>query len=123
MIKFLSALLGFAFIAACLVFSLFNRQGVSVSLWPFDIELTAPLFVMVLGALAIGLLAGATFVWVQHMPHRFRARRLGKDLVELSNRLIEAEQELERHRERQRAEETAQPPIARTRPFWSFWKK
>ena len=118
MIKFLSALLGLVFIAACLIFSLFNRQDVNVSLWPFEAEVTAPLFVMVLGALAIGLLLGSGMIWFQHMPYRFRARKLGKDLVELSNRLIEAEQELERHR----AEKAAVQPPVLAKPFWRFWK-
>jgi uncharacterized integral membrane protein len=90
--KILSALFGLLIFLAALVFALSNQQNVTASLWPFGVEIETPLYVMTLGALAAGLLIGGLFIWLTALPHRFLARRLGKDVVVLSNRLLELEQ-------------------------------
>ena len=121
--KFLSAVLGFIVFVIILVFTLSNRRMVNVSLWPFDVEITAPLFIMVLGSTAFGILIGGGYMWLNHLPHRFAAKRLGKDVVLLSDRLLQAERELEQHR----AEKAAKQPPLLTSPGWKvkwdFWKK
>jgi uncharacterized integral membrane protein len=116
--KFLTALLGLLFFLACLVFALANQKSAVVSLWPFGLEIAAPLYVMTLGALAAGLLFGGLFVWLGALPHRFAARRLGKDVVALSNRLLELERELAR-RHAESGEKT--PLLAGSK--WRFWER
>ena len=98
--RFLSALLGALVAILSLIFALSNRQGVTVSLWPFDLEIAAPLYIMTLGALMAGLLIGGFYVWLTALPHRFSARRLGKDVTLMSGKILELERELEQHRAR-----------------------
>ena len=119
MLRLLSSLAGLAFIGICLTFALSNQKPVDVSLWPFDAQISAPLFLMVLGSLAIGLFCGGAFVWLQHLPIRIKTRRLGKSVIELSDRLAEAERELDKHRAEQEAN---QPPLL-PGSKWRFWKK
>ena len=116
--KFLSALLGLLIFVASLIFALSNRQSVTVNLWPFDLEMTAPLYIMTLGALAVGLLIGSFYIWLTALPHRFTARRLGKDVTLLSGKIVELERELEPHRARSKEAHLLLPP-----PRWKFWKK
>lgn len=66
--------------AAC--FFVANRGPATLSLWPLDVELTLPLYVIVLSALFLGLLAGALIAWCVTLPHRFEARRLRKALAQ-----------------------------------------
>jgi putative membrane protein len=117
--KLLSAILGFVIFLAALVFALSNRQNVTLSLWPFDVEATAPLYLMTLGVFALGLLFGGAFVGLGAIPRRFRMRRLGKDVTRLGNRLLELERELEQHRARSAAEQTLSLP----KPKWRFWER
>jgi len=116
--KFLSALLGLLIFVASLIFALSNQQSVTVNLWPFDLEMTAPLYVMTLGALAVGLLVGSFYIWLTALPHRFTARRLGKDLALLTAKIVELEHELEPHRAREKDSQLLLPS-----PRWKFWKK
>lgn len=117
--KFFSALLSLLLLIVSLIFAVSNRQSVTVSLWPFDLEIAAPLFIMTLGALGLGLVLGGFFVWLNYLPHRFMARRLGKDVVALSNRLLETERELEQHRAHARSGE---PPLL-SGSKWRFWER
>ncbi len=55
-------------------FSVANRGGISVSFAPLPFTLDVPLFAVALGALAIGLLAGAFAKMAVGSPHRRVAR-------------------------------------------------
>ncbi len=126
--QILSALLGFLVFLISLVFALSNQQSVSVSLWPFDDDITAPLYILTLGSLAVGLVLGGFFVWLTVLPHRFRARRLGKDVTLLSGKILELEREVEQHREATRARQDQQRVTAvktplLTGPKWRFWER
>jgi putative membrane protein len=56
------------------VFSLANRDIVTVSLWPLPFEVPMPLYLAMLGPLVIGLLAGGTVSWFGKLRLRWRAR-------------------------------------------------
>ena len=118
--KILSSLFGIALFLACMVFALSNRQNVTVSLWPFDADVTMPMYLVVLGSLGTGLFFGGLFIWLGSLSHRFLARRLGKDVVVLSDKIQELEHELEQHRARMASQGT--PPLL-TGSKWRFWER
>lgn len=117
--KFLSALFGFLICSIAAIFALSNRQSVTFSLWPFDVAITAPLFMMTLGAFALGLLFGGVFVWFGSISHRLMARRLGKSVELLGDKIQELERELAPHRARLAAEQSETP----SKINWKFWRK
>jgi putative membrane protein len=72
------------------VFAVANRDDVALSLWPFDVQMQLPLFVLALGTLALGLLIGAFLMWIPLLGWRHRAYaetrradRLGAELAAL----------------------------------------
>lgn len=56
------------------LFAISNRTQVIVSLWPADF-VPVPLYLLVLGGLLVGFLAGATVVGLDTLRWRRRARR------------------------------------------------
>ncbi len=64
----------------CVSFALSNPDPVALQLWPFVNALSMPLYLAVLGALALGLLLGGLFFWLQAVGLRLQNRRLRKQL-------------------------------------------
>lgn len=56
------------------LFAVNNREVIGVDLWPLPFAASVPLFVIVLGALVIGFLVGATITWLSGGRARRRAR-------------------------------------------------
>ncbi len=52
------------------VFALANRGAVTLSLWPFPLDMTVPIYIAVLGAMVIGLIIGGAMSWLPR--HRLR---------------------------------------------------
>jgi hypothetical protein len=78
------------------------------------------LYLLTLGVLLFGLLAGAVFAWVSMLPHRFEARRLHKDIGTLHDKLEELQQSMKP------AANAAEDDFYLTgpkRPAWKFWKR
>ena len=76
---FFKALILVPLILAVVGLSVANRAPVDVSLDPFalsltDLRLTAPLFVVILGAVALGALIGGVAAWIVQGKHRRAAR-------------------------------------------------
>ncbi|HZT50544.1 MAG TPA: lipopolysaccharide assembly protein LapA domain-containing protein [Stellaceae bacterium] len=82
------------------LFAVSNRDGVSVTLWPFPVRLDAPLYLVVLLALLLGFLVGELVAWI----NAGRARRLARERA----RRIEA---LERELAATQARLPASPPV------------
>ncbi len=57
------------------VFSVNNREGALIDPWPLGEPLFVPLYVLVLGAGAIGFLVGTTLQWLSNAPSRLQSRR------------------------------------------------
>jgi len=55
-------------------FAVTNRHAVPLNLWPFRLELQAPLFLMVLGALLLGVALGLLAGWLGAGRTRRRLR-------------------------------------------------
>ncbi|MGE3623523.1 MAG: lipopolysaccharide assembly protein LapA domain-containing protein [Bdellovibrionales bacterium] len=113
--KFFSWLATLVVLFFALCFALNNRQSVTVSLWPFGLEIVTPLYILSLGTLFLGLLLGSVVGWISHLPQRLEARRLRRDISDL----------------RDKVEDLApQPPAhpavldlpALPKPKWAPWK-
>jgi uncharacterized integral membrane protein len=85
--KLVSWLLTLFILLVAICFALNNSQSITVSLWPFGIELVAPLYLLSLGTLFLGLLIGAVIGWITHLPHRLEARRLRRDIAGLREKI------------------------------------
>lgn len=81
---------------ALVVFSLANRGDVTLDLWPFNLPVTLPLFLPLLGAAFVGLLAGGTVAWLSGAKSRRRARELRFDKTHLEREVIRLRREVER---------------------------
>ena len=66
-------LLGVVAILA-VVFALANREVVTVNLWPLPFDKPMPLYIAILGAVALGLILGAAASWPARERMRRRAR-------------------------------------------------
>ncbi len=73
--RFLLPLVLLLLAVLAVAFAVPNRHVVPLNLWPFRLELQAPLFLMVLGALALGLLAGVLGGWLGASGTRRRLRQ------------------------------------------------
>ena len=90
----LSLILTIPFAIVIVIFAVTNQQSAAVNLWPFGIELTAPLYRMVLISFVIGFLVGAVVMWVSGGARRRRA-------WEAHMRITDLEQELQESRRRE----------------------
>lgn len=90
--KLLSALIGFIIAVLALCFALSNRQMATLSLWPFDLEVQAPIYLLSLGTLFAGLIIGAIITTLAMIPHRLQARRLHKDIAKLNDKILDLQQ-------------------------------
>lgn len=68
------------------LFAVSNRTEVTVSLWPADI-VPVPLYLLALGGLLVGFLAGATVAGVASLRWRRRARREARRAAALESEL------------------------------------
>ncbi len=72
---------------AAALFAVSNREHVAVALWPLPGELDAPLYLVVLLALAVGFLFGELVAWIT----AGRTRRLARERM---RRIVALEREL-----------------------------
>ncbi len=79
----LSWLLTLPLAVVVVVFAIHNRAPVSIDLWPAYRPVSVPLYLVVLGAVVLGFLAGALVQWVAGGKRRQQARRSNRRLTEL----------------------------------------
>lgn len=65
------------------IFSVSNRDFVTLSLWPLPYEIDMPLFLPIILALVVGLVVGLAYEWLVNGKHRREARRSGNELRKL----------------------------------------
>ena len=68
-----------ALIFAAMAFAVSNAGTVTLSLLPFVASWEAPLYAVVMAALAIGLLIGVVYGWLMGGTSRRRARALARE--------------------------------------------
>jgi uncharacterized integral membrane protein len=70
-----------------LVFTLMNRQVVTVNLWPLSAEAQLPLYLLMLVTLFVGLFLGMTMMWIKSLKFKRSFRTLGKYVDELEKQV------------------------------------
>jgi lipopolysaccharide assembly protein A len=73
--------------AGLALFAVANRAPVAIGLWPAPFLLEAPLYLVVLLALLVGLLTGALIAWVGGWPRRRELRRQRRRIAALEREL------------------------------------
>lgn len=117
--RFLSAIIGLLIVAVAVVFALSNRDFVSVSLWPFDEKIEAPLYVLTLGTLITGVFIGAFLAWIRMLPHQFMSRRLKKEVAVMQNHIEDLKKSLVPPRIAHDLSLLQRPSL---RSRWKFWR-
>jgi len=69
------------------VFAVSNRTVVTVTLWPFPVEIDAPLYLVVLLSLAFGFAVGLLIAWIGGRFSRRAARAHAKRAASLEREL------------------------------------
>ncbi|HZB92334.1 MAG TPA: lipopolysaccharide assembly protein LapA domain-containing protein [Stellaceae bacterium] len=78
-------------------FAVENLERVPVGLWPFSDALFMPLYLVVLGALAVGFIAGEFVAWLNGGRWRREARRRRRRIEALERELAATQAQLPRH--------------------------
>ena len=73
------------------LFAVANRETVTVSLWPLPYDVDMPMYAAVLGALAVGIVIGATASWFSAGRFRRRARTESQKAKSLERELLASE--------------------------------
>ncbi len=68
-------------------FAIVNRQAVTLNFWPLPFAATVPLYLVMLGALALGVAVGGIATWVRGGRWRRRARAAERENRALAERL------------------------------------
>jgi uncharacterized integral membrane protein len=72
-------------------FVVVNNTPASVHLWPSDTQITAEIWVFILGAFASGMLVGGLFIWTKLLSLRTRLWARDRQLAKLHASLEKAE--------------------------------
>jgi uncharacterized integral membrane protein len=87
-VKRLNWLITLPFALIVVVFAISNRASVPLSLWPFDFAPMLPTYVVVLGAMLVGFLAGGFAVWLAGLSAKREARRNRSKLSKLEHTIV-----------------------------------
>ena len=102
----LQLLLG-ALIVLIAVFAVSNRVPVTVSFWPFFSDEQVPLYIAILGAAAVGLVAGGAICWLGKGRLWLRARSSERRAARLAQAAVRSPPD-------RAAVEHSAPPAGRT---------
>lgn len=85
-------LISIPIIAAILVFAFVNNELVTFNLWPFEIEITSSLSVVIIGLILLGFVLGRISAWFAYLPlratlvvHKMQNRKLSKEQQKASD--------------------------------------
>jgi len=81
--KLLARVLFLLFILAGVLVAVSNRQPVELALWPLPHLVVLPLYLLVIGLLLLGVLAGLGLGWMSGRHHRRRAREASGEAARL----------------------------------------
>ncbi len=75
---------------AAALFAVSNRTPVELGFWPFPVAISAPIYLVTLSALGVGLLFGWALGWLAAAKSRRERRRLAKALAACEAELADA---------------------------------
>jgi len=96
---------------AVVVFALANRGDVTINLWPLPWTVDLPVFLVVLGCLLAGFLAGGAVMWLSAGPRRREGRRAAHEAGRLSRELEDVKRRLARTAESAAPADGAGDPV------------
>lgn len=103
-----------------IVFCVVNRQSITVSMDALgtspQLAFDAPLFVIVLGAVIVGVVMGGIGTWFTQGQYRSRARRRGREVETLRHEVDSSNERLRRLREERERERAAATGLAAPQP-------
>lgn len=85
--KFLSRALFLLFILVGVLIAVSNSQPVQLTLWPLPHVVVMPVYLLVIGLLLLGVLAGLGMGWWAGRHYRRRAREAGGEAARLEREL------------------------------------
>ena len=88
----LAWLITLPFIIGAIAFALYNAESVPITLNPFRLPVSMPVYVPVLGAIAFGFLFGSVMTWAGMSRLRKERRDQKKRIKELEKKLDAANQ-------------------------------
>lgn len=83
----LSWIIGLPIAVAVVLFSLSNREDVTIGFWPWEGGILVPAYLLVLLPLLVGFLAGMALGGLRALRHRRAARREARRAVALEREL------------------------------------
>jgi uncharacterized integral membrane protein len=86
-VKHLSWIITLPITIVAVVFALSNRQPVVIDIWPLELSLTAPLYLMLLLAALVGFILGGIAMWFTAGRSRKRAREAAAKLREMEGQI------------------------------------
>lgn len=85
--RYLSLIITIPLALLAISFAISNRTTVILELWPLPFTVTAPMYLLVLGAIAVGFLAGGIVVWLAQHKYRKEARQNRSRVAVLTDEL------------------------------------
>ena len=77
------------------VFVLSNRQVVEIDVWPLELSLSGPLYLVMILALILGFVIGAGAMWISAGASRKRARQAERQVRSLNAEVARLKREQE----------------------------
>ena len=106
--KILTRVLFVMFVVVGVLVAVSNSQPVELALWPLPHALRMPVYLLVVGLLLLGILAGLGMGWWSGRHHRRRARERGGEAARLEREVVRLREALAANRPA-----PAQAPAAR----------
>lgn len=111
--KTLSRILLGLFLAVGVLVAVSNREPVELGLWPLREKLVAPLFLLIVFLLLVGVLAGLMMGWFSNRRHRTQARHRGAEVERLEREVARLKSELGTFTARPQTTEPPKPADSR----------
>jgi uncharacterized integral membrane protein len=105
--KILARALFLLFLLLGVLIAVSNAERVDLTLWPLPYSVTAPLYLLILTVLLVGVLAGLTLGWWGGRHHRRRARERGSEAARLDREVVRLREALSAHTNADSADDPA----------------